>query len=618
MAVSQEWFSEFAGAECSGWAVSAALPVGLECCPASLLAASHSRPRDMPASPNDQLLMVPASEPLESREGSFFVRPAVSAREVMPAAVAASPDGINDDTTGNPHPGSQGVSRQIAESLICLFLAVIVFRTFALEGYIISTGSMAPGLLGYHKRVQCPDCHFRFEFGVAFDRDEDSLPSQLATCPNCGQNRIDVTSIPRNDGDQLLVFKNAFSFRDPKRWEVIVFLSPHSSTQAFVKRVAGLPGEEIQIRDGDLFVNGHREKKPLSLQRTLRIPVFDNARPGHLPGWLPRWLSESGWIPSEGGFAFSTPFRQSKQALESSVRQAEYQLSRHSERPGEIAWLRYFHWPRQPADTTAASVERPPQVFLTPAAVSDQYGYNRPVVAALDRADVNDLMVTARISLPDADSELTAVVRQRNSAVVCRLSRVAKQIQAWLAEPGQSVVEVMQHVPLTSVSLPQDWLEHQVAELEVSTFDTQLAVSINQQELLTLDLEAYEAKESGRDSDDISSRREDLSPVWLGAAGGRVEVTELMLYRDVHYTSSENGHATARPLKLGADDFFVLGDNSPVSLDSRGWKSPAVPRHLLVGRPLVVHLPSRPGRIEVGAWQRTLRIPDFSRIRCIR
>lgn len=573
--------------------------------------------RFMPVSLNDQFLMVPASELLEAPDSSCFSQTAASVGQSFPAASASSST-TPDRISGSPPPGSQGVPRQIVESLVCLFLAVIVFRTFALEGYIISTGSMAPGLLGFHKRVQCPDCHYRFEFGVAFDRDEDSLPSQLATCPNCGQTRIDVTAIPRNDGDQLLVFKNAFSFRDPKRWEVIVFLSPHSSTQAFVKRVAGLPGEEIQIRDGDLFINGQREKKPLPLQRTLRIPVFDNARPGHLPGWLPRWLAESGWISSEDGFAFGTPLGLLHQTSESAVQLTDYQLSRDSARAEGIAWLRYFHWPRRPAAASGSPQEDQPQAVLTPSPVSDQYGYNRPVVAALDHVDVNDLMVTARVSLPDQNSELTAVIRQRDYSVVCRLSRTARQVQAWPVKPGQSVIEAMQQVPAASAVLPQIWPEQRAADLEVSTFDSQLTVALDQQELLTLNLDTDESGESGRNSGEASSRREDLSPVWLGAAGGRVEVTELKLFRDVHYTSSENGHATARPLKLGADEFFVLGDNSPVSLDSRGWKAPAVPRHLLVGRPLVVHLPSRPGRIEVGAWQRTLRIPDFSRMRCIR
>ena len=68
---------------------------------------------------------------------------------------------------------------------------------------------------------------------------------------------------------------------------------------------------------------------------------------------------------------------------------------------------------------------------------------------------------------------------------------------------------------------------------------------------------------------------------------------------------------------MGDDEFFFLGDNSPVSLDSRGWRAPVVPRHLIVGKPIVVHLPSKPGRIRIGGREWFFRVPDFSRIRYI-
>src|SRR5688572_4569611 len=65
----------------------------------------------------------------------------------------------------------RGVFRSLMESSVCLLLAVLLFRTFAAEGYMISTGSMAPHLLGYHKRVVCPKCQCQFPFGVAYDTD---------------------------------------------------------------------------------------------------------------------------------------------------------------------------------------------------------------------------------------------------------------------------------------------------------------------------------------------------------------------------------------------------------------------------------------------------------------
>ena len=65
------------------------------------------------------------------------------------------------------------------------------------------------------------------------------------------------------------------------------------------------------------------------------------------------------------------------------------------------------------------------------------------------------------------------------------------------------------------------------------------------------------------------------------------------------------------------DEFFVLGDNSPVSVDSRCWDDPAVKRSNLVGKPVVVHLPSQQGKFNLFGETRFVRIPDFSRVRYI-
>jgi hypothetical protein len=43
-----------------------------------------------------------------------------------------------------------------------------------------------------------------------------------------------------------------------------------------------------------------------------------------------------------------------------------------------------------------------------------------------------------------------------------------------------------------------------------------------------------------------------------------------------------------------------------------------VARRLLVGKPFIVHLPSRPGKLTIGGWELPIRIPDVRRIRYIR
>ena len=59
------------------------------------------------------------------------------------------------------------------ELSVLFIMAVIVLRGFLLEGYLISTGSMAPGLRGLHKHVACPSCGVEFAFGVTFDESVD-------------------------------------------------------------------------------------------------------------------------------------------------------------------------------------------------------------------------------------------------------------------------------------------------------------------------------------------------------------------------------------------------------------------------------------------------------------
>ncbi|MGF1487715.1 MAG: signal peptidase I [Prochloraceae cyanobacterium] len=65
-----------------------------------------------------------------------------------------------------------------------------------------------------------------------------------------------------NVNDRLLVEKLTYRFREPKRGDIVVF-SPTETLQAqgykddFIKRIIGLPGETIAVRNGEVFVNGN-------------------------------------------------------------------------------------------------------------------------------------------------------------------------------------------------------------------------------------------------------------------------------------------------------------------------------------------------------------------------
>jgi len=56
------------------------------------------------------------------------------------------------------------------------------------------------------------------------------------------------------DGDYLLIDEISFRFREPKRGEVIVFSPPNHSSGRYIKRIIGLPGETIEIKEGKIFI----------------------------------------------------------------------------------------------------------------------------------------------------------------------------------------------------------------------------------------------------------------------------------------------------------------------------------------------------------------------------
>ena len=62
--------------------------------------------------------------------------------------------------------------------------------------------------------------------------------------------------------DRVLVNKFIYRFSEPERGDIVVFKSVDNSEQDLIKRVVGLPGDEISVRRGKLFVNGEPQREP--------------------------------------------------------------------------------------------------------------------------------------------------------------------------------------------------------------------------------------------------------------------------------------------------------------------------------------------------------------------
>ena len=57
-------------------------------------------------------------------------------------------------------------------------------------------------------------------------------------------------------GDRVFGNRLAYKFGDPKRFDIIIFKYPDDESQLFIKRIIGLPGETVEIHDGNIYING--------------------------------------------------------------------------------------------------------------------------------------------------------------------------------------------------------------------------------------------------------------------------------------------------------------------------------------------------------------------------
>jgi len=107
--------------------------------------------------------------------------------------------------------------REYAEAAAIAILLALFIRTFVVQAFKIPSGSMEPTLLvGDHILVN------KFLYGV---------------------------KIP-------FVNKTVIPISDPDRGDVIVFVYPVDRSKDFIKRVIGLPGDEIKIIDDTIYING--------------------------------------------------------------------------------------------------------------------------------------------------------------------------------------------------------------------------------------------------------------------------------------------------------------------------------------------------------------------------
>jgi signal peptidase I len=76
--------------------------------------------------------------------------------------------------------------------------------------------------------------------------------------------KVEGTSMQPHLVDQERIFVNRFIYRftDIRKGDIVVFLYPRDRSKSFIKRVLGVPGDEVEIRGGTVYVNGSRIGEP--------------------------------------------------------------------------------------------------------------------------------------------------------------------------------------------------------------------------------------------------------------------------------------------------------------------------------------------------------------------
>ena len=72
-------------------------------------------------------------------------------------------------------------------------------------------------------------------------------------------------------GDRIFGNRLAYLFDAPERFDIVIFKYPDDESQRFIKRVIGLPGETVEIREGKVYING--SDTPLDDSFTPETPV---------------------------------------------------------------------------------------------------------------------------------------------------------------------------------------------------------------------------------------------------------------------------------------------------------------------------------------------------------
>ncbi|MFN7020483.1 MAG: signal peptidase I [Phycisphaerales bacterium] len=569
----------------------------------------------------------------------------------------------------SPTPKPQGESiKETLISIVIAFALAFVFRGFVVEAFVIPTGSMAPTLMGAHMRFTSPSTGYSWPVGPW-----DHLgPNEYAPVQGTGRSAgesitvhdpmsgdlIDRREVPLRSGDRILVLKYLYSIFDPQRFDVIVFKNPTEPSINYIKRLIGLPGEEVALVDGDVFA---RRLDPPGAdgkaENSWTKPGWTIARKTPLQqevAWQP--IFDSRYTPLESS-TFNRPWNTADARawkLDDRVYTLDASLLTN---PGGRTEL-FFDQSRQRFRSMPYfGIDRGEKW-----SIDDRYPYDETPVGEKGRwfpetfqqsprYPVSDVRIRAGIEPAGTGLTVEATLRARGHEFQAIIEGASARLRIRTLTGSSGIFGAWKDVasaeirPLAPgrVTNVEFWHADQSVQLWIDgrrvaehAYDWSPAERILHATGRTLeDVMADQRLDRVNPLSDPSLYRDRRPDVRWAFSGASVKLHRVGLDRDLYYQPASKkrpagagspglGTSPQAPLRLKADQFFACGDNSPQSLDGRLWDSidswvaqefddtiGVVPRPLLLGRAFFVYWPSL---IKGG---RGVPVPDFGRMRFI-
>lgn len=409
-------------------------------------------------------------------------------------------------------------------------------RLWMIEGLVraarVDGPSMAPAYLGAHYRVTCEDCGFGWRCDA-----EHAPASREASCPNCGYPTNSLRDEDLAVGERVLIDHWPVAVRGVRPGEVVAAADPAHPGGIVIKRVVALPGQRVEIRSGDLYLDGRLVAKSWREIAQMRVLVHDNSfQPMQSAGVPDRWQGAAGervWHAAMTGFACQPTDGEQWRWLEYRHHQMFGWHSRT--RLSTVLDLDSYN----PSQTRL--LNSVPDVFLSCRVRNLSRAGGQFALAAID----GDMRFEAVIDPEGQTAELASIDGRGRREILDREPRI-------LLDIGRRGVEI-----------------------DFGLCDQQVFLRLAGRQLFR-----HPYKRSG-------VKRETLHPLAIGSRGLALAVEELRVWRDVYYLSPDGtGNDWTLPPAAAADSLALLGDNTSVSVDSRHWPTGIAPGSV---RGLVYH-----------------------------